>query len=200
MSLIRSVFLYAALALGANAALAGPAELSALRSGDMKKMEFLATPRAVPDIAFVDAKGGEHRLADYRGKYVLVNFWATWCAPCRLEMPSLDRLQAAMGGARFQVVPIATIRNTVPAVQRFYKQAGVTQLPIRLDPHAALAHQMGVMGLPVTVVLDPQGREIARLIGGADWDSKDAHALLGAITGQGTTDQNSGQGTGQSAD
>ena len=183
MRLVRSAVLYAALAVGANAALAADtAGLEALRAGDMKKLAFHIAPKAVPDIPIYDAEGGAHRLADYSGKYVLLNFWATWCAPCRKEMPSLDRLQTAMGGATFQVLPVATLRNTVPGVKRFFAQAGITALPIRLDPHAEFAHRMGVMGLPVTVLIDPEGREIARLVGDAEWDSDSARAIIAALT------------------
>lgn len=189
---LRSAVLYAALALGANAsgglpALAGPApdagQLAALREGDMKKLEVHAEPKAVPDIAFKDADGKEHRISDYRGKYLVVNFWATWCAPCRKEMPTLDRLQAEMGGDDLQVLPIATIRNTLPAVKRFFAEDGIKALPILIDPQAELAHRMGVMGLPVTVIVNPEGQEIGRLIGEADWSGDDARAVLGALIG-----------------
>ncbi len=191
MRKVRIAVLYAALALGANIApgqaawsgTPGLAQVSALRQGDMKKLEFHSTPKAVPDIAFQDATGGTHRLSEYRGKYLVVNFWATWCAPCRKEMPSLDRLQAEMGGDRLQVLPIATIRNRLPAILRFYKEDGIKTLPILIDPKAELARRMGVMGLPVTVILNPEGQEIARLIGEADWSGPDARAVLGALIG-----------------
>ena len=189
---LRSAVLYAALALGANAlgtlpALAGAVpdlgQVAALRQGDMKKLEFHAEPKAVPDVAFKDADGAEHRLSDYRGKYLVVNFWAMWCAPCRKEMPTLDKLQAEMGGDDLQVLPIATIRNSLPGVKRFFTDGGVKHLPVLIDPQAELAHKMGVMGLPVTVILNPDGQEIARLIGEADWAGDDAKAVLGALTG-----------------
>lgn len=197
---VRLAVLYAALALGANAVPALPAwattatgnaatsapdlaRIEALRQGDMKKLEFHSAPKAVPDIAFQDADGKEHRLSDYRGKYLVVNFWATWCAPCRKEMPTLDKLQAEMGGETLQVLPIATIRNTLPAVKRFFREDNIASLPILIDPRAALAHQMGVMGLPVTVIVNPEGQEIGRLIGEADWSDKNARAVLTALTG-----------------
>ncbi|MFC2968408.1 TlpA family protein disulfide reductase [Acidimangrovimonas pyrenivorans] len=186
MHLVRTAVLYAALALGANAALAESvpdmAALSALRAGDMKKLSFHQEPKALPDTPIYDAEGGEHSLAEYRGKYVVLNFWATWCAPCRKEMPTLDRLQADLGGAKFQVLPVATLRNSVPAVKRFFAEDKIANLPVMLDPHGALAHQIGVMGLPVTLILDPEGREIGRLIGDADWDSDSAKAIVRALT------------------
>lgn len=178
---LHSAVFYAALALTANAALADTMALKALEAGDMKKLAFAATPTALPDLPITDETGAEHRLSDYRGKWVVLNFWATWCAPCRSEMPTLDKLQAELGGDHLAVVPVATLRNTVPGVQRFYAESHVTRLPVRLDPQAAMARQLGILGLPVTLILDPQGREVARLIGEADWNSESARAILQAM-------------------
>lgn len=179
--MLRSAVFYAALALTANAALADTASLKALETGDMEKLVFAQTPAALPDLPITDETGAEHRLAEYRGKYVVLNFWATWCAPCRSEMPTLDRLQAELGGDHLAVVPVATLRNTVPGVQRFFAQENVAHLPIRLDPEAAMARKLGILGLPVTLILNPQGQEVARLIGEADWDSDSAKAILKAM-------------------
>ena len=170
------VVLYTALMLGANPV---AADVAALRDGDMKKLALHDMPVPVPEAVLLDAEDGEHALADYRGKWVVLNFWATWCAPCRREMPSLDRLQAAM--PEIAVVPVATGRNALPAIERFFAEAGVTGLPIRRDPTSALSRAMGVLGLPVTVILNPEGQEVARLIGDAEWDSDSARAVLGAL-------------------
>ena len=145
----------------------------------MKKLMLLGEPVAVPEAVLLDAEDGEHALADYKGKWVVLNFWATWCAPCRREMPSLERLQAAM--PELAVVPVATGRNAVEGIRRFFEEAGVKTLPILRDPQSQLAHSMGVMGLPVTVILNPEGQEVARLIGEAEWDSDSAKAVLGAL-------------------
>ena len=170
------VVLYTALILGANP---GVAEVASLLDGDMKKLMLLDEPVAVPEAVLLDAEDGEHSLADYKGKWVVLNFWATWCAPCRREMPSLERLQAAMPD--IAVVPVATGRNAVEGIRRFFDDAGVRTLPILRDPQSRLAHGMGVMGLPVTVILNPEGQEVARLIGDAEWDSDSAKAVLGAL-------------------
>jgi len=170
--------LYTALCFTANTALAGPAA-EALRDGDMKKLMFSADAADVPAIVLVDGEGAELALSDWQGQWVVLNFWATWCAPCRHEMPSLDRLQAAMPD--IAVLPVATGRNSVEAIAKFYGEAGVTALPVLRDPKSELARNMGVMGLPVTVILNPGGREVARLIGDAEWDSASAQAVLGAL-------------------
>ncbi|WP_323784833.1 TlpA disulfide reductase family protein [Thalassovita sp.] len=182
MRKIVSLVLYTAFLLGANGALAADtAALSALRQGDMKKMNFHSTPKPLPDVGFMSETGAEARLQDYQGKYVLVNFWATWCAPCRAEMPMLDALQASYGGDRFEVVTIATGHNPPPAMKKFFADAGVENLPLHRDPKQMLARGMAVMGLPVSVLLDPEGREIGRLMGDADWSGTEARALIEAL-------------------
>ncbi|MES2845975.1 MAG: TlpA disulfide reductase family protein [Pseudomonadota bacterium] len=168
--------LYTVAVIGANAAMA---DVAALRDGDMKKLALHDSPVALPQAVLLDADDAEHSLTDYRGKWVVLNFWATWCAPCREEMPSLDRLQAAM--PELAVVPVATGRNAVEGIERFYAEAGVTLLPVLRDPKSDLARGMAVMGLPVTVILNPEGQEVARLIGDAEWDSDNAKAVLAAL-------------------
>jgi thiol-disulfide isomerase/thioredoxin len=183
MSLFRSAVLYTALALGANAAFADNAALEALRDGDMKKLSFHEEAKPVPAIELVDAEGGAQSLEQYRGKVVVLNFWATWCAPCRKEMPSLDRLQAELGGEDFAVVTVATGRNPVPAIRKFFADNGIENLPVLRDPQQALAREMAVLGLPITVILDREGNEIARLQGDAEWDSDSARAIVQALVG-----------------
>lgn len=184
MKIIRQIVLYIALALGANAGFAESpttATLEALRDGDMKKLNFHSAPETVPDTAFERGEGGTGTLADYRGQYILLNFWATWCAPCRVEMPMLSNLQTALGGDDFKVVTIATGRNAPTAMQKFFDEIGVDNLPLHRDPKSALARQMGIFGLPITLIIDPEGREIARLQGDAHWDSDSAKAILQAL-------------------
>jgi len=179
MKMLNSVVLYLALALGANAA--DLETLNALRMGDMKKLNFHAEPVAVSDAVFTDRDGAEFTLADWQGKIVLLNFWATWCAPCRHEMPSLDALQGELGGDAFEVVTLATGRNAVPGIERFFEEESIVNLPILLDPKQAVAREMAVLGLPITVILNREGQEIARLRGDALWDSDSAKAILRAL-------------------
>ena len=198
MRLSRSALLYPAAALGAIAVGAllmsggapgagadAPARdyapLAANLEGDMKKLNFHAEPKAVSTGTFVTEGGGEATLAEYEGKYVLLNFWATWCAPCRKEMPMLSELQTEFGGDDFEVVTLATGRNAVPAIEEFFTEIGVENLPMHRDPNQRVARDMGVLGLPITVLIDPEGREVARLQGDAHWSSDSAKALIAGL-------------------
>jgi len=187
MRLFRLLTLYIALAISAIAAptLADVADIAALREGSMKKLVIHPTPKPVSEAEFYLADGaGMGTLADYRGKYVLLNFWATWCAPCRKEMPMLSALQAEFGGERFEVLTLATGRNTPAGMTKFFAEAGITNLPLHTDPKQALAREMGVFGLPITMILNPDGQEIARLLGDADWDSDSARSIVRLLIAQ----------------
>ncbi|MBE2277924.1 MAG: TlpA family protein disulfide reductase [Rhodobacteraceae bacterium] len=187
--------LYTALALGANlgatpalaeeptavadTAAATGADPAALREGSMKKLAIHEAPQPVPTAELVTMEDAPASLEAYRGKWVVLNFWATWCAPCRAEMPALDRLQVAMPD--LVVLPLATGRNPPEGIGRFFEEAGITRLQTLRDPKSALARQMGVLALPVTVILNPEGQEVARMIGDAEWDSDSARAVLAAL-------------------
>lgn len=173
---------YTALVTGANTGSAAGTDIAGLRDGDMKKLVVHSTPTATSDAAFeLEDNGGKVSLADYSGKYVLINFWATWCAPCRKEMPQLNALQKEFGGDNFEVLTIATGRNSPEGITRFFTEANIDSLPRHQDPKQALASQMGIFGLPITVIMDPEGREIARLRGDADWSSDSAKAIIKAL-------------------
>ena len=181
MKSVRLIVLYMALALGANGAVADIADIAAMREGDMKKLNLHSAPKEVSSAGFVHEDGSEATLADFRGKHVLLNFWAVWCGPCKVEMPMLSELQAEMGGEAFDVVTLATSRNPPPAIKKFFEERGIDNLPLHRDPDSAVAREMGVFGLPVTVILNPDGQEIGRLQGEADWSSDNAKAILQAL-------------------
>ncbi len=147
----------------------------------MRKLVVADPPVPASDLPYVDLHGQEATLADSNGRIRLVNFWATWCVPCREEMPALDALARERGGPDFQVIPIATGRNSPDAIAAFTAEAGITDLPTYLDPKSRLAQAMNVPGLPVTLLLDRDGNEVARLLGGADWNGQDAHAIVDAL-------------------
>ena len=170
-----TALLYTGMILTAN--LAAADGIADLRDGDMKKLVVHAAPKSFGDTT-LEAEGSTASLADYRGRVVLVNFWAIWCAPCREEMPTLSALQDAYEGEDFAVVTIATGPNAPPAIDKFFGDTGVTNLPKYRDPKAALGRATGVLGLPVSVLLDRDGQEIARLTGTADWNSDSARAII----------------------
>lgn len=137
-------------------------------------------PEAVPNVSFQDGNGQPVTLDSFKGRVVLLNLWATWCQPCRKEMPALDRLQAALGGPDFEVVALSIDRAGVEGARRFLDSVGVTKLKLYADPSAKLASAFKAIGLPTTLLLDRQGREIGRLIGPAEWDEGEAKALVQA--------------------
>jgi thiol-disulfide isomerase/thioredoxin len=127
---------------------------------------------------FVDLKGEELDLGRYKGKVVLVNFWATWCAPCVREMPSLDRLQAALGGEGLVVLPLSLDGPTRPRVEPFYKTQNLVNLPILFDEKNVTFGRFGVSVLPTSILIGRDGKEVGRLEGPAEWDAPEALALL----------------------
>ncbi len=187
LSALFPALLYAAISLGANPVAAQTIspelriELMEMRVGEMRKLKVLKQAQDPVTVSFTDPAGGEHFLSDSNGKIRVVNFWATWCAPCREEMPALSELQTLLGGDDFEVMAIATGRNRLEGIERFNDEAGVDNLPILLDPRGTMGGQFGALGLPLTVILNREGQEIARLTGGADWVSESALEIIRAI-------------------
>jgi thiol-disulfide isomerase/thioredoxin len=136
-----------------------------------------AEPVAAPDVAIAALSGEAVRLDEFRGRPVLLNFWATWCAPCIREMPSLDRLQAALGGGA-AILAVSEDRGGAEAVGRFLAKVPLAALTPYLDRQGALSHALEVRGLPATFLIDPEGRIRGRLDGAAEWDAPAMAALI----------------------
>jgi len=162
---------------GPKRAAESPSEPPAF-SGTARPFVFLKEPRAVQFGPFADAEGKPVTLDRYKGKVLLVNFWATWCAPCIHEMPTLDRLQAALGGPGFAVLTVSLDRKGMAAVGPFWEEQGYKHLPILLDSRWKTARRLGVSGLPATFLLDRRHRIVGYLLGPAEWDSPQAKAFL----------------------
>jgi thiol-disulfide isomerase/thioredoxin len=130
-------------------------------------------PQPVSQLAFVDGEGREMSLADFRGRTILLNVWATWCVPCREEMPSLNRLQAKLGSSDFEVVPLSIDRGGLPKVKAFYEELSLKALGIYVDATGKAANRLGAVGIPTTLLINPEGLETGRLVGPAEWDSSE---------------------------
>lgn len=124
----------------------------------------------LPDLRFVDGAGAPRALSDFRGRVILLNLWATWCVPCRKEMPALDRLQRALGGPEFAVVALSIDRGGVAAVKSFYEELDLRALEIYVDQNADALTRLGGIGIPLTVLVGRDGRELWRVIGPRAWD------------------------------
>lgn len=126
--------------------------------------------RMLPDLRFIDGAGAPRSLSDFRGRVILLNLWATWCVPCREEMPALDRLQAALGGPAFEVVALSIDRDGIAAVKRFYGELKLRALRIYVDQSGDALSKLGSVGIPLTVLVDRDGRELSRVVGPREWD------------------------------
>jgi thiol-disulfide isomerase/thioredoxin len=136
------------------------------------------SPRPLPEIRFENSRGEAMSLADFRGKVVLLNIWATWCAPCRREMPTLERLQAELGGPDFEVVALSIDRNGPPVVKKFYEELGLRELGMYIDSSGKAPRELNALGVPTTLLIDREGKEVGRLLGPAEWDSPEMVAFI----------------------
>ncbi len=135
-------------------------------------------PVPLPEITFYDEGGQAHGIGEFKGHGMVVNLWATWCVPCVAEMPALAALARALAPADIAVMPLSSDRGGADAVRSFFAQHGIAGLPVLLDPKGAVQRALGVQGIPVTVLVDREGRERARLEGAADWATPAAIARV----------------------
>jgi thiol-disulfide isomerase/thioredoxin len=161
--------------------------LSAAAAAEEEKLrlgEFIAesAPQPAPETAFTDVDGKTASLADFKGKPVVVNLWATWCQPCLKEMPSLDRLQAALDD-KLAVAAISEDHGGAERVGPFVAAMGLRKLKIYLDPQSDVGHAFHVRGLPTSIVIDARGRVVGRVEGAAEWDSATMMAVLRPLLG-----------------
>ena len=155
-----------------------PSELASLRDGSLKKLVVHDTPRQQEYLGLVDQDGNSVSLESIDSSVLVVNFFAVWCTPCRIEMPSLDNLQAGFDHDELKVVVVAVGRHAEGSVEQFLQETGIRHLTVLLDPSGDFSRQLGVFGIPTTILLDRDRQELARLIGEADWDSDSARLIV----------------------
>ena len=168
-------------------AAARAARLKPLVHGEIAALTIVSQPKPLPELGFDTPEGTKANLADFKGRTVLLNLWATWCVPCRQEMPALDRLQGILGSKDFAVVAVNVDTARLDRPQAFLKEIGVKNLKLYTDNTVAafqtLKQAGKVLGLPATILIGKDGCEIGTMAGPAQWDSEDALALLNAIQG-----------------
>jgi thiol-disulfide isomerase/thioredoxin len=153
-----------------------------LAKGEVAAMNISRKPEKLPDYAFNDPEGKPASLSAFKGKTVLLNIWATWCVPCRAEMPELDKLQAELGSDKFQVVSVNIDTSRLERPKKFFEDTGVKALTLYSDPKANVFFELKqagkALGLPVTILIDSEGCQIGLMNGPANWHSADAKALV----------------------
>jgi len=158
--------------------------LAPLARGEVAAFAVAEQALALPDLAFRDARGGERRLSQWRGRTVLLNLWATWCVPCRREMPALDALEQRLGGPRFEVVAVNIDTRASNKPREWLADMGIDRLGYYADPSAKVFQELKIVGravgMPTTLLVDPAGCEIGTIAGPAEWASTDALALVTA--------------------
>jgi thiol-disulfide isomerase/thioredoxin len=158
--------------------------MAPLAHGEVAAVAVATAPLRVPDLAFNDAGGQAHTLSDWRGRTVLLNLWATWCIPCRKEMPALDALEAKLGGKEFEVVAVNIDTRDPDKPQAWLKDVGIGHLAYYADPSAKVFQDLKLIGkafgMPTTMLVDPAGCELGTIAGPAEWASEDGIKLIQA--------------------
>jgi thiol-disulfide isomerase/thioredoxin len=162
--------------------------LAPLARGEVAGVGIAGTPRRLPDLAFNDPDGKPRTLGEFRGRTILLNLWATWCVPCRKEMPALDALQTKLGSDRFEVVAINIDTRNLDRPKAWLQEVGIARLAYYADPSAKVFQDLKsvgkAIGMPTTLLIDPQGCELGVLAGPAEWAGDDAVKLIEAALGR----------------
>jgi thiol-disulfide isomerase/thioredoxin len=172
------------LAAGTVAALLGTRKPGRAWAAELAKLVPVSPPRPAPETPFTTADGASRRIADYAGKVLVVNLWATWCAPCVAELPSLAALARRLAPEGVLVLPVSSDRGGAKTVEAFYAAHAISGLPVLIDKDTALTHAFGVRGLPTTYVIDGAGRIVGQEEGGMDWNTAAAVDALRALAGK----------------
>jgi thiol-disulfide isomerase/thioredoxin len=163
-------------------------KIAPLATGEVAALTMTSKPMMMPDLAFDDGNGNAKKLSDWKGRTVLLNLWATWCVPCRKEMPALERLEAKMGSEKFQVVAVNIDTRDPEKPKNFLKEANLTKLGNFSDAKAKVFQDLKsiglALGMPTSVLIDAKGCQIANMAGPAEWDSDDAVKLIQATIAQ----------------
>jgi thiol-disulfide isomerase/thioredoxin len=171
------------------AALERAKRIEPLARGEVAAVSPATKPLVIPNLTFLDQEGRSHRLSDWRGRTVLLNLWATWCIPCRREMPALDALEQKLGGPKFEVVALNIDTRNPDKPKSWLKSVGVSRLQYYADPSAKVFQDLKVIGraagLPTSILIDPAGCEIGYIAGPAEWASEDALRLVNAALASG---------------
>ena len=168
------------------AALETSKKIAPLATGEVAALTMATKPLQMPDLQFVDGDGQPKKLSDWRGRTVLLNLWATWCVPCRKEMPALDNLEGKLGSDKFAVVAVNIDTRDSEKPKAFLKEGNLTRLGNFSNSKAKVFQDLKsnglALGMPTSVLVDGQGCEIANIAGPAEWDSEDAVKLINAAT------------------
>jgi len=141
--------------------------------GSQSAFNYYRSPAVMPDLSFVDGNNRELSLDSFHGKVVLLNIWATWCVPCREEMPALDRLQAMLGGSDFTVLALSIDRGRINIIEDFYEEYELRSLAIYHDSTGGASFKLNVPGIPATFLINSEGKGLGAVVGPAEWDSPD---------------------------
>jgi len=171
MKFFIRILLYSAINLGANTVNAGTDNLIALANGDLGRIQFHKNEKSFSLSEFERSDGKKTSILDYKEKFLLINFWALWCAPCVKELPSLDNLNMSINNSNFEVIAIATGRNSKERADLFFKTNNITSLELLFDSKGSLARDMRIKVLPTTIMVSSDGKEVGRIEGLVEWDS-----------------------------